>query len=164
MHAPEKKVFDREVVENYDVDFRALFFQHTGVLSESSIFCKPIALKNILSVIPQPMAMKKYPQRNITAHGDEKRFINTGKKYTGEDSSLVWTMVKINIRFSEQWSEEILTFLFILYLLPFYFVILLRFCLKDMFSQLKRGENGLKYFLKLLKFLLKYFLKLLNFL
>ena len=69
------------------------------------------------------MAMKKYPQRNITAPGNEKRFINTGKKYTDEDSSLVRTMVKINIRFSEQWSEEILTFLFILYLLPFYFVI-----------------------------------------
>ena len=61
MHVPEKKVFDREVVENYDVDFRVLFFQHTGVLSESSIFSKPIALKNILSVISQPMAMKKYP-------------------------------------------------------------------------------------------------------
>ena len=69
-----------------------------------------------------PGSSKKYPLPNTTVHGNEKKFINTGRKYTGQYSSFTWKMVKINIHFSGQWSKWISTFLFILYLLHFYFV------------------------------------------
>lgn len=71
VYAPEKKLYVREVVKNDEHDFRVSFLQHTGVLTELSIFRKPkkedivwVAQKNILS--------------NTAAHGNEKRFINTG--------------------------------------------------------------------------------------